>query len=335
MSFPLEFSLDPLSRKEAWLWLIENACNNQINISIRLLATHFKWDKSKVERFIQLLKSNEMIKTEIKTKKLQIIICNFGKTSDTVTKNETVLETKTGQDSHDNLQKDYKKDNCKTAIDIENKGLNAIYEANHQTKTGQNLQDNQEQDNFKTGETQEIQDLQHSQTELERQNQDEKLKKKKKEKNQKKDKDLIKKEKYIPYGDIKKEKNSSLSFDSATHEDYYEFASSLGFSNSEVSWEFNKFKDHWLGVKNKPPKNIAAAFRNWLRKSLEFRRNYHEPSKNTNSHSNTKSSFERFLAAGARAIAKRQGNRLDEESNWQEHQIYEECTSDIKKFRDV
>ena len=170
----------------------------------------------------------------------------------------------------------------------------------------------------------------------------------KKEKNQKKEKNI--KEKNIPFGDIKKEKkladknsgleseegsrknaistvvsaNSSqgtitispVSFESVNLQEFQAFAANLGISQNQLAWEFEKFKDYWLATRNKPPKDPAAAFRNWVRKSLEFKGAYHAKNNQNSNQTNEPTNFERFLAAGARVVAKHEGRGLDNETTW-------------------
>lgn len=93
------FGDDPLSKGEAWLWLIENACHaprqfdamgtvitverGQIATSVRRLAEAWKWSKSSVDRFLARLKTGTgdgpMIGTEVGTGQMVITICNYEK----------------------------------------------------------------------------------------------------------------------------------------------------------------------------------------------------------------------------------------------------------------
>jgi hypothetical protein len=70
-----------------------------------------------------------------------------------------------------------------------------------------------------------------------------------------------------------------------------------------IAWELEKFKDYWLSTRKKPPKDGVAAFRNWLRKSLEINNKYGGKIGQFNRKSEQSTSFERFLAGGARALA--------------------------------
>lgn len=93
------FGDDPLSKGEAWLWLIENACHTprkfdalgtiitvergQLATSVRRLAEAWKWSKSSVDRFLARLKTGTgdgpMIGTEVGTGQMVITICNYEK----------------------------------------------------------------------------------------------------------------------------------------------------------------------------------------------------------------------------------------------------------------
>jgi len=47
----------------------------------------------------------------------------------------------------------------------------------------------------------------------------------------------------------------------------------MGLSADAVEWELEKFRDHWMAAtKNASKKDWGAAFRNWCRKAVEFRR---------------------------------------------------------------
>jgi hypothetical protein len=88
----------PLTKREAWLWLIENAYyqpqrkkiknmwviirRGQVPHSIRFLADKWRWSKSTVQRFINTLEQDGMIGTNRGTAhgtaQLIITICNYG-----------------------------------------------------------------------------------------------------------------------------------------------------------------------------------------------------------------------------------------------------------------
>ena len=87
--------------------------------------------------------------------------------------------------------------------------------------------------------------------------------------------------------------------------------------------ELDKFKNFWRSTHKKPPKDGVSAFKNWLHRAVEFKQqNQHNQQNqqyqqfkfkenNYDGHSSYKSNrqigFERFLAAGAKVIARYEG----------------------------
>ena len=147
------------------------------------------------------------------------------------------------------------------------------------------------------------------------QNPDSVERKENKEKKEKKEKSL--KEKNIPYGDTKKEKVlwSEETLSSIDADEIYSFARSLAMAPSKVEWELAKFTDYLKSGGKKPPHDISAAFRNWLRKSLEFNE-LREKNEQINQTRSASTSFERFLVGSTRALAERQRNRLEGRHAW-------------------
>lgn len=92
---PMFRSTKPFSKREAWWWLISEARwkdgavfidgrrrplkRGQVAHSIRFIADKWKWPKSNVSRFLDTLKSETMIDTEIGTGQTIITICNYDK----------------------------------------------------------------------------------------------------------------------------------------------------------------------------------------------------------------------------------------------------------------
>lgn len=77
-----------------------------------------------------------------------------------------------------------------------------------------------------------------------------------------------------------------------------------------LEWELSKFQDYYRATSKKKPKDGVAAFRNWLRNSIEFKKlNIGDHLNDGCSRNQTRNQFkettgiERFLAAGVRAIA--------------------------------
>lgn len=283
--------LEPFSKREALNWLMskanESPAHNQIRISIRHLAGIWRWHKSKVARFIKTLREKTIIGTVIDEGKTSITLCNITSLIDSLTKADTHGETVVGTATCFDMEKAQKRDTCDTA-DISPQA--------QETSTIQAAC------------------LNHADTNA-IQNRDAIASKKKrtKEKNQKKkrEKEFLK-EKNIPYGDIKKEKkNPTIHFSAVKAADVMEFATNIGIDACRLELELGKFKDYLEAGYKKLPKNAIAAFRNWLRKSIEFngfrgRNEHYRKTKST--------SFERFLAGTARAIAERSG--LDREHVW-------------------
>lgn len=97
------FSRDPFSRKDAWLWLIENAQwedgkklqRGQIEVRQMDLAATWKWTRSKVVRWIEAAQEANMIRTTSSTTSTIITICNYEKYQS----DEAGTEQKNGQRS--------------------------------------------------------------------------------------------------------------------------------------------------------------------------------------------------------------------------------------------
>lgn len=90
---PLFNCKEPLSRREAWLWLLAEAewkptkrrvsgvtvelQRGQLAHSVRFIAEAWGWSKSAVDRFLGRLKTEAMIGTESGTGSLVITICKY------------------------------------------------------------------------------------------------------------------------------------------------------------------------------------------------------------------------------------------------------------------
>lgn len=102
----------PLSKLEAWIWLLGDAAwkgrsriidgkkielkRGQISHSIRFLATAWRWSKTKVERFLETLKNEDMIGTETGTGLTVITIKNYNKYQKVSLPKRDTNETKIG-----------------------------------------------------------------------------------------------------------------------------------------------------------------------------------------------------------------------------------------------
>lgn len=111
------FDGDEYSRRDAWEWLIANACwretnrrfggqlvhlkRGQLYYSIRFLAEKWGWSKSRVARFLEQLKIETMIDTESGTGQILITVLNYDSyqlcDDDSGTEGETVTGTAAGQ----------------------------------------------------------------------------------------------------------------------------------------------------------------------------------------------------------------------------------------------
>ena len=86
------FNDAPFTEREAWLWLVSEAAwrdrrvrtkrgmisikRGQLTASVRFMADIWKWSKSRVGRFLQMLEQEMMIGTENGTGQLIVTICN-------------------------------------------------------------------------------------------------------------------------------------------------------------------------------------------------------------------------------------------------------------------
>jgi hypothetical protein len=118
----------PFCRRACWADMIEMASwrprqrsisgktiglqRGEFTASIRFLATRWKVDKGKVERFIVRLKTETMIETRTETGQLVIRICNYDKfqaaPNESETSSETAVETATRQQQDSSETKENK-----------------------------------------------------------------------------------------------------------------------------------------------------------------------------------------------------------------------------------
>jgi hypothetical protein len=101
------------SEKEAWIWLIAEAAwkkrtrrvgeytanleRGQLLASVRFLAEKWKWSKSKVERFLNKLKTETMIETHSETGITIITVCKYAKYQRVGLPDETDASEQSGQ----------------------------------------------------------------------------------------------------------------------------------------------------------------------------------------------------------------------------------------------
>jgi DNA-binding transcriptional regulator YhcF (GntR family) len=105
------FADEPYTEREAWAWLIAEAAwkartcragkfvvelkRGQVCASVRHLAKVWRWDRSKIERFLKRLKNRDMIETQANDGISVITICNYNKYQRVSMPAETLSETRT------------------------------------------------------------------------------------------------------------------------------------------------------------------------------------------------------------------------------------------------
>ncbi len=152
-------------------------------------------------------------------------------------------------------------------------------------------------------------------------------KKEEKEKNQKKKKKEKRplKEKNTPFGSAKKEKVSidlglvgkrkskqqNTWLEEVRVDQVEDWARTNLPYEVDLAWELGKFRDHWLASRNKPPLNGVAAFRNWLRNSIEFNKNRNFRRGYGKERTDKTTPHDRLFAANARIIARLNSIQLD------------------------
>lgn len=89
------FGREAFSRRDAWVWLIEQACftpkniniagktvtlqRGQLSSSLRFMAKAWDWDEAKVRRFLSRARSEKMIDAATDAGQTIITICNYDK----------------------------------------------------------------------------------------------------------------------------------------------------------------------------------------------------------------------------------------------------------------
>jgi len=113
------FADEPMSEREAWLWLIEHAAwkpvtrsnakgervridRGQLHVSLRALEKVFGWGKNKVARYLERLSDHEMIGTAMGQSGTVLTILNYSKYQDERDSRDTETGTASGQsrDTH-------------------------------------------------------------------------------------------------------------------------------------------------------------------------------------------------------------------------------------------
>ena len=90
------FKNEPCTQREAWVWLLEHTAwkdcqrrdaqgalievkRGQFHTSIRTLASEWQWSRGRVERFLNDLKTSQMVSHETGHGGLMITVCNYDK----------------------------------------------------------------------------------------------------------------------------------------------------------------------------------------------------------------------------------------------------------------
>lgn len=109
-----EDDAEPLTQRDAWVWLIEFAAwkdcfrrtakgerikvsRGQFHTSLRNLGSAWKWGKWKVQRYLERLEDNDMIRTAYGQSGVMITICNYAKYQDVPDNQDDNNRTATGQ----------------------------------------------------------------------------------------------------------------------------------------------------------------------------------------------------------------------------------------------
>ena len=73
----IDFVNEPFSKREAYLWIVERINglkDKKLSVSIRTMAYIWCWHRSKVERFISVLKEKAIIETEVTSGRTSIML---------------------------------------------------------------------------------------------------------------------------------------------------------------------------------------------------------------------------------------------------------------------
>jgi hypothetical protein len=311
------FQNESFTKREAFLWLLNNSIDGHISITTKTLSLKWSWHVSKVKRFLSRLQEELLIIKTIKSGKLFLEIKNsqndlqhtfknnlsgHNRTNNrlaTSIENTSVSKIRELDANQECIDNDYFLGE-KTTNRLDASMKNSVLSANSEPETDQDLSD---------------------------------CKKQEKKKRTKKRKEINTKEKYIPLGDIQKEnkfadradeKLLSSNDSRQEHKTHTNTKSSKGRNTIlqvdiadieswaketlpieiNISWELAKFHDYWMSCSRKLPKNGSAAFRNWLRRIAENEINNRGKNERL-SFKNPKpqsTDFERFLTGGARAL---------------------------------
>lgn len=118
-------SEQPYTKREAWVWIVENACfkptpvdiggrphtvpRGSLCYSLRFLARKWRWSVKSVQTFLCLLESHGVVRVSVvdtgagaKTKRTQISLCNYDKYQQVGDKRETAEKQKGDKEEQGN-----------------------------------------------------------------------------------------------------------------------------------------------------------------------------------------------------------------------------------------
>lgn len=306
------FKSTPLSKREAFIWLIQNSSQGEISCSLRYLGNVWQWNFLSVKRFLEKLESELLIEIYSTSKHTKVKICNYESLILPIKAFDTDLDTQNAQNSNDQtLEKQSPVDSRQTNLQ---QSLKHTLQQN-QIKDLNKLECCNSNCNSKMQENTHLE--QDSETELE---QNETQEEKKKRTKKRKEEEFIK-EKNIPFGDRKKEMldqdfvcssvtKVQIPFELVEASDLTNWVDEVLKAEVNLALELDKFKNYWRASRKKPPLDGIAAFKNWLYKGLQFKNQFQETKHDKPNYykSEKPSNFQRFLAAGARVVAKYEGN---------------------------
>lgn len=276
-NFNLKLSIKSYSERESWAFL--QTRGPEFTCSIRTLAAIWKWNRSKVERFLRVLKEEMLIETGIKSGQTLIILRQNQDTSGD--KNEVALTP-----------------------------LNPCIEENIEEISRRTQDSFAEVLNFKE------EKKKRSKKRKEEIKEKTPLKGGKKEKKNYSDQVVLSSSESSNETQVLKEilsQKPKIGPTSVVAEDVIDWAEKNLPKTIDVEWELEKFKDYHRSRPKKPPKDSITAFRNWLRRATELQnKNLGGFKYGHNNNKTTESTdIERFFAGGVRALDYLARSRLE------------------------
>ncbi len=275
--FNLKLSIKAYSEREAWSFLQKHG--PEFTCSIRTLAAIWKWHRSKVERFLKILKAEMLVETGIKSGQTLIILRQNQDTSGD--KNEVAL-TPLNPCIEENIEEISRRtqDNFVDAT---------IFKEEKKKRSKKRKEEIKENPPLKGGKKEKKNFIRSNNFEwLANSNEIQVLKE-----------ILSQKPKIGPT--------------SVVAEDVIDWAEKNLPKTIDVEWELEKFKDYHLARPKKPPKDSVADFRNWLRRATELQNKNLGGFKHGHNNNKTTEStdLERFFTGGIRALDYLTRSRLE------------------------